>query len=266
MECARIAAMRGHNVLLYEATMQLGGQVRDFARLPRRSDVAHWLDWLERQLATSGVSVQLEQPVSADDLGALLEQQSPDAIVVATGARPAPDGRSGLTTEPIPGWEHDNVLTYQDILDRGAGGKNVLILDEQGDRTTPGLAELLASKGHTVEIITRWPNASPHWLAYFNEIDFTYARLDELGVKVTPNAWIDSISGTTVTCRNVYSGRQWRQEADSVVLVTMKYSINDLHQQLVARGFADLHLIGDAVAPRWISEATREGVRVAYAL
>ena len=268
MECARIAADRGHSVVLYEGTSQLGGQVRDFAKLPRRSDVAYWLDWLERQVERSGVSLQLEQQLSADNLETALEQQSPDAIVVATGARPARDGRSGLTTEPIPGWEQDNVLTYRDILAGGAGtcGETVVILDEQGDRTTPGLAELLAAEGLKVEIITRWPNASNHWLSYFNEIDFTYASLDELGVKITPNTWIDSISGTTFNCRNVYSGRQWCQEADTVVLVTMKYSTNDLHQLLASRGFTDLHLIGDAVAPRWISEATREGVRVAYAL
>jgi len=215
----------------------------------------------------SGVSLELDQRVHADNLDRVLEHHSPDVIVVATGACPARDGRSALTTEPIPGWHQDNVLTYRDILNGGGTyGKRVIILDEQGDRTTPGLAELLAANGHEVEIVTRWPNASSYWLSYFNEIDFTYARLDELGVTVTANAWIDSISGPTVTCRNVYSGRRWLREADTVVLVTMKYSQTDVHAHLRERGHTPLHLIGDAVAPRWVAEATREGVRVGYAL
>jgi hypothetical protein len=46
----------------------------------------------------------------------------------------------------------------------------------------------------------------------------------------------------------------------------MKYSTNAIYKLLAASGFAELHQIGDAVAPRWVSEATREGVRVAYAL
>ena len=267
MECARIAALRGHTVVLYEGSHELGGQVCDFVKLPRRSEVKHWLGWLERQVEKAGISVRLGQLLTAENLQGLLEAESPDAIVVATGAEPARDGRSALTTEPIPGWGQDNVLTYEEILEgRRDLGENVLIVDEQSDRTSPGLAELLASEGKHVEIVTRWPGVSTQWLSFFNEIDFVYAKLDELGVRITPNTWVDSIVGTSVTCFNVYSRREWQQEADSVVLVTMKYSQNALYKVLAARGFGDLHQIGDAVAPRWISEATREGLRVGYML
>ncbi len=266
MECARIAAQRGHQVSLYEAGSTLGGQVREFVKLPKRQEIQGWLDWLERQVESAGVEVRLDSPVTEMNLERVLDAESAEAIVVATGARPARDGRSALTTEPIPGWDQDHVVTYEEILRGDEVGDRVIILDEQGDRTTPGLAEMLAVQGKQVEVVTRWPNLSTQWLSFFNEIDSTYANLDELGVKVIPNAWVRGISGTEISCFNVYSRREWEQEADTVVLVTMKYSETAVYRLLAANGFADLHQIGDAVAPRWVSEATREGVRVAYAL
>ena len=114
--------------------------------------------------------------------------------------------------------------------------------------------------------MTRWPNVSAQWLGYFNETGWVYARLDQLGVTVTPNSWISVISGVELRCFNVFSRREWRQEADTVVLVTSKYSNNELYGVLKASGHPDLHRIGDAVAPRWIDDATREGVRLAYSL
>jgi hypothetical protein len=253
--------------VLYERDMELGGQVREFVKLPKRAEVNTWLRWLERQVENAGVSVRLGHPVTPENLDSILGEEAPDAIVVATGARPARDGRSALTTEPIPGWEQDNVMTYQDVLGTSRSiGERVLIVDEQGDRISPGLAEMLATQGKQVEIVTRWPNVSTQWLSFFNEIDFAYAKLDELGVTITPNTWIQRISGRTVSCFNVFSRRTWEQEFDSVVLVTMKYSTNDMYKLLASNGFSDLHQIGDAVAPRWVSEATREGLRLAYAL
>jgi 2,4-dienoyl-CoA reductase-like NADH-dependent reductase (Old Yellow Enzyme family) len=266
MECARIAALRGHTVALYEQQNQLGGQVQEFVKLPRRGEVSQWLDWLGRQVETARVTVRLGQAVREDNLEDVIDAESPDAIVIATGAKPVRDGRSALTTQPIPGWRQENVLTYEDVLAGADLGDTVLVVDEQGERTSPGLAELLAETGKQVEIITRWPNASTQWLSFFNEIDFTYANFDKLGITVTPNTWVKNIHETTVTCFNVYTGREWVKTADSIVLVTSKYSCNELHALLASRGFGDLHEIGDAVAPRWISDATREGVRVAYSL
>jgi 2,4-dienoyl-CoA reductase-like NADH-dependent reductase (Old Yellow Enzyme family)/thioredoxin reductase len=267
MECARVAALRGHRVTVYEAESELGGQVREFAMLPRREEVRSWLDWLERQVEKAGVAVRLAHAVTSENVHSVLDAETPEAIVIASGARPARDGRSALTTEPIPGWEQDNVMTYEEVLDGGQSiGQRVLIIDEQGDRVSPGLAEMLGAQGKDVEIVTRWPNISTQWLSVFVEMESTYARLDNLNVKVTPNAWVQSIRGTTVVCYNVYSRREWEMETDNVVLVTMKYSTNAIYKLLAASGFAELHQIGDAVAPRWVSEATREGVRVAYAL
>ncbi len=103
-------------------------------------------------------------------------------------------------------------------------------------------------------------------LGFSNEITWVYGNLDSLGVKATPNSWIKEISGNTVTLYNIYSEREWQEEYDNVVLVTMKYSNDELYKALRAVGAENVQRIGDAVTPRWVSDAIREGVRVGYAL
>ncbi len=267
LECARVAARRGHSVVLYEAKEQLGGQVNQFIKLPQRHEVRNWLDWLVSQVTQAGVVVNLGRELTEESMHAIIEQEKPDEIVIATGARPAADGRSGLTTEPIPGWDASGVLTYDDVLgERGDLGSSILILEEQGDRIASGLAELLAGDGRQVTIMTRWPAVSAQNLGLWNELSWVYATLDELGVRITPNSWVKQIEGSHVTCYNVYSEREWVEEFDNVVLVTMKYSNDALYKALKYNGAPHVKRIGDAVAPRWVSEATREATHLAYAL
>jgi len=197
----------------------------------------------------------------------LVAAEGADEIVVATGARPAADGRSGLTTEPIAGWDGSSVLTYDDVLSGSTSlGERILILDEHGDRIAPGLGELLARQGKEVQIVTRWPQLSERYLGFTNEISWVYGNLDSLGVKVTANSWLRAIGAGTVTLYNIYSEREWDEEVDNVVLVTMKYSNDALYKALVAAGVGHVQRVGDAVTPRSVSEATREGLRLAYAL
>jgi 2,4-dienoyl-CoA reductase-like NADH-dependent reductase (Old Yellow Enzyme family) len=267
LECARVAALRGHEVVVYEAGERVGGQINQFVKLPHRDEIKNWFDWLDAQARKNGVTVKLGQEVTPETLTSVLAAEQPDEIVVATGARPAADGRSGLTTEPIAGWDQPHVLTYDDILaERTAIGPRVLIVDEQADRIAPGLAEMLAQDGKDVSMITRWAQFSERTLGFTNEISWVYANLDSLSVKLTPNSWVKQIAGSVVTLYNVYSEREWVEEYDNVVLVTMKYSNDTLYRVLKSDGRSTVRRIGDAVAPRWVSDAIREGVRVAYTL
>jgi hypothetical protein len=211
-----------------------------------------------------GVQVKLSQALTEGTVDAILAAEKPDAIVVATGARAARDGRSGLTTEPIPGWQGSNVFSYEDVLDGGAArlGKRLLIVDELGDRTSPGIAEKFA-EGRTVTILTRWPNVFHMWGLYWNEIAWVYGRLDELGVRVVPASWVKEIRPGGATCFNVFSSREWEEAAESVILVTMKYSNMEPYKLLKAKGVKTVHLIGDAKSPRHIGDAIRDGYAAA---
>ena len=222
------------------------------------------LDWLEREVRRLGIPVKLSKPVTEDTVGEILAGEKPDAVVAASGARAARDGRSGLTTEPIPGWQGSNVFTYEDVLSDTPPklGRRLLIVDELGERTAPGMAEKFA-EGRDVTIITRWPNVFHMWGTYWNEIAWVYGRLDELGVRVVPASWVKEIHPGGATCFNVFSSREWDEAADSVILVTMKYSNMEPYKLFKARGLKAVHLIGDAKSPRHIGDAIRDGYAAA---
>jgi electron transfer flavoprotein alpha subunit len=152
-------------------------------------------------------------------------------------------------------------MSYEEALAAGAAGigRRVLIVDELGDRIAPGLAELLATEGKQVEVVTRWVNLYHMWGVYWNELAWVYGKLDELGVKVVPCAWVKNIDGSKVTCFNVFSSREWETTADTVILVTMKYSNMDVYRLFKAKGVKPVYLIGDAKAPRHIGDAIRDG-------
>jgi 2,4-dienoyl-CoA reductase-like NADH-dependent reductase (Old Yellow Enzyme family) len=265
LECARTAAERGHEVVVYEKDDVVGGQMRLLRLLPGRSEPGNILDWLEREVQRLGVTLKLSQAVTEERVDAILAAEKPDAVVVASGARAARDGRSGLTSDPIPGWENPNVVTYAEVLNgaRADVGKRLLIVDELGDRIAPGLAEKLSDGKRQVTIITRWPNVFHMWGVYWNEMSWVYGRLDELGVRVVASSWVKELHARGATCFNVFSSREWEEPADNVILVTMKYSNMETYKLLKGKGVKPLFLIGDAKSPRHIGDAIRDGYAAA---
>lgn len=144
LEAARVAAERGHDVTVFEAQPDPGGQIRLTAQNPRRREMISIIDWRMAQCAARDVEFQFNTWAEAADVTAL----NPDVVIVATGGMP--------NTELFEaGREQDNVVTAWDII---AGdvkpGAHVLIYDESGDH--PGLmaAEVAANAGSTVEVMT----------------------------------------------------------------------------------------------------------------
>ncbi len=81
MEAARVAALRGHKVILYEKEERLGGQLLLAAVPPGRGEFLSFVHYLERQLEKNGVTVHLKTEVSLLQV----EREKPDVIVLATG-------------------------------------------------------------------------------------------------------------------------------------------------------------------------------------
>ena len=222
-----------------------------------------FLDYLDRQLQKLGVKVNLGVEITNKNIDEVLAKEKPDVVVMATGARPAKDGTSALTCNPIPGWERENVYTYEDVLlGKAKLGEKVLIVDDFNDRVSPGIAELLAGQGKKVEIVTFRSSISGANLALWLDEPFVMGRLDELGVKITPYTWVKQIAEKGAICFNAPSGREFDVEADNIILVTTKYSNTELYDLFKQRG-VECHLIGDARAPRWIWNATHDGYKLA---
>jgi dimethylglycine catabolism A len=253
LEAARVAALRGHRVVLLEKEAQLGGQVRIAAGAPERAGYAGIVTFLERQVARLGVDVRLGVDAGADRVLA----EAPDAVIVATGARP--------WIPPVPGADGKHVVTDQDVL---AGvalvGERVVLVDDIGTREGLSTAELLLDQGRRVEVVTRlfYPGQD----IGITSIVPLYTRLFTKGVVFTPHTEVRAIEGSTVVVANVYSGVERRIEGvDTVVLSAGRRSIDQLYRALHGR-VPTLHAVGDCVAPRGVHHALLEATRVARTL
>jgi hypothetical protein len=118
MEAARVAAERGHQVTLVEASDRLGGQFRLAGLQPRRQQIIDYIDWLERQLSTLQVRVQLNAPMDADEVKAF----GADEVIVATGSQPDMKGfQRGLPQfDALPGVERGAVWSAEDVMAKRA--------------------------------------------------------------------------------------------------------------------------------------------------
>ncbi len=253
LEAARMAAERGHSVVLFEKASRLGGQVAAAARAPARESLAGILRWLELQVRRLGVEVRLGTEATAEAVLA----EHPEAVVIATGGWPyRPD---------LPGFDGPNVVSAAAVLDGTAeAGDRVLVLDDDGGDIGPAVAEYLAERGKEVEIVTR--------LRYigeslgFGNYPVVYQRLFGAGITLTPHLRPVAIRERTVTFQNVYSfAEEDREGIDTVVLAMGNRSDDGLYKALKG-SIPELQLIGDAMAPRGIHVAILEGTRAGRAI
>ncbi len=141
LEAARVAAARGHSVILFEAGTALGGQLNLASKGTWRRDLSGIVDWLAGQVETLGVAIRLNTLAHADDVMA----EEPDVVVVATGGLPVVGHFEGA----------ELATTMWDLL---AGqvepGEEVLIIDEAGGHGGLSCAQFAAARGSTVEMVS----------------------------------------------------------------------------------------------------------------
>ncbi|MPQ95910.1 NADH:flavin oxidoreductase [Thioclava sp. JE_KL1] len=153
LEAARVAAERGHAVIVHEAANDPGGQVRLTAQSKRRHEMIQLIQWRFAECERLGVSFRFNSYADADTIRA----EQPDVVVIATGGLPH--------TEVLDAGD-DLVVSSWDILSGNARpGSNVLIYDDAGDYAALQAAETLAASGAKVEVMTRDRNFSSEVMA-----------------------------------------------------------------------------------------------------
>ena len=253
LEAARMAAVRGHRVVLFEKASELGGQVLLAARAPERSEYAGIVRFLAAQVRKLAVDVRLA--VEATPSAVLAER--PAAVVIATGSHPF--------VPPVPGSDGKHVVTDRDVLAGEAKvGTSVVVVDDVHTQEALSTAELLLSQGKRVEVI------SP--LFYVGQdvgvtsIAPLYRRLFTAGVVLTPGTELRAVEGSSVIVANVYSGLERRIEGvDTVVLAAGSRSTDALYRALKGH-VAELYAVGDCVAPRGVHQALLDATRIARAI
>jgi 2,4-dienoyl-CoA reductase-like NADH-dependent reductase (Old Yellow Enzyme family) len=266
LEAARVAAHRGHAVVLFEQAARLGGQVLVAARAPFRPGYEGSVDWLARQLAKTGARVHLGTRATAETvLG-----EAPDAVIVATGAVPR--------RPELPGVDLPGVVTVEDVLlNPVSAGPRCLVIDGTG-RLPAGLAaDLLARQGKAVTVVTPY-----HTVCDATEPSTKEPLLERLyqgNVTLVPDAApvaIEAAPGPgkaderpgalAVQLHNEYADRRWTiGRLDTVVLSYGGRAVDELYRALRGQ-VPELWLVGDAMAPRSLHDALLEGTRAARQL
>ncbi len=121
LACATVLAERGHEVSLFDAANEIGGQFNMAKRVPGKEEFAETLRYFQARLRATGVDVQLSHRVTAAEL----QREDYDAFVLATGVTPR--------KPEIPGLHHPKVLSYAEVLTAGVRpGKRVAVIGAGG--------------------------------------------------------------------------------------------------------------------------------------
>ncbi|WP_417744049.1 FAD-dependent oxidoreductase [Salipiger sp.] len=144
LEAARVAAERGHDVTVFEAQPEPGGQIRLTALSERRREMISIIDWRMAQCAARDVTFHFNTWAEAADVTAL----APDVVIIATGGLPNTGLYEDNSDQPL-------VVSAWDILSGDVKpGQDILIYDESGDHPALMAAEVAAKAGAKVEVMT----------------------------------------------------------------------------------------------------------------
>ena len=233
MAAAAEAHGAGHEVVLYESTIRLGGQVELAGAAPGHAELAaSLLRNYERLLR--GVEVRLGEHVE--------EPPDADAVILATGARPyVPDD---LRSE--------DVVTAWSVLRGGRPeGKRVVVADWGGDASGLDAAEVLAASGYQVAV-TIGSAAFGETLHQYQR-NLYAGRLYRAGIEIWHHLELASWDGRRASFTNVFAPELVADlEADALVLALGRVPVRELDVQGAVE-------VGDRLSPRSLEEAILEG-------
>lgn len=248
MEAARVAASRGHRVVLCEEENHLGGQLIAAAAAPYRTGWEELRQWLIGELDRLSVQVRLNTRVTA----ALAQQVGADAAIVAIGSCPV--------RPAIEGIEHANVITARDLLEGRATATGRVVV-AGGGCSGAQTAEYLAARGHPVTIIEMLGAIAAD--APSGDRELLLERLQQLGVSIRTETRLMSFQADGVTVEG--PGGPYRIPADTVVLCLGAVPNDGLADDL-RKVVSQVLVVGDAVQPRKVTEAMAEGALAALSL
>jgi len=284
MEAARVAAERGHDVVLYEGGAELGGQITIAAQAPQRDQIAGITRWYQLELARLKVDVRLNTRADAAELSAI----QADVVVLATGGQPFLDQTPEWGYSPVA--EDSLVVSSWDILSgKVAPGNNVLIYDTICEFAGVSAADFLADKGAKVEIVT--DDIKPGAAVGGTTFPTYYRSLYEKEVIMTSDMMLHKVyregDQLVAVLENEYTGQQEERVVDQVVVEngvrpdeTLYYALKEQarnHGQLdlealyaaqaqpclssEGEGYL-LFRLGDCTAPRNIHAAIYDALRI----
>jgi dimethylamine/trimethylamine dehydrogenase len=266
LECALALGKRGYDVMLAEASEELGGRS---AREPRLPGLAIWgrvREYRVEQLNhLPNVQVYLASAMNAQDV----LDTGANRIVIATGSHWRRDGVARYHRAPVTDLDQTAIFTPDDVMDGKQIAGPVIVYDDDHYYMGGVIAEKLRLQGLDVTLVTPAPLASA-WTVNTLEQTRIQRRLLEIGVKICTNEALVGFASGEATIACAFTGSTRAVEATAIVMVTARLQNDTLHADLLARasewanaGIKTVERIGDALAPGTIAAATFSGHRYA---
>lgn len=280
------AARRGHEIHLYDASSEIGGQFNLAKRIPGKEEFYETLRYFKKQIEITGVRLHLKTRVQPTELISL----SFDEVVLATGVSPRPSG--------IPGEDHPKVLSYLEVLTNakpvghkvaiiGAGGIGFDVaeyLAEEGDSTSLHLSRFLnewgvdtqyAQRGGLKPAVPEKP-AREIWLLQRSKgkpgekLGKTTGWIHRASLKMKKVKMIGEVQYQRIDDKGLHvliNGSAELIPADNIVICAGQSPLRDLQEPLLQANIP-VHLIGGADEARELDakRAIAQGTRLASEL
>jgi 2,4-dienoyl-CoA reductase-like NADH-dependent reductase (Old Yellow Enzyme family)/thioredoxin reductase len=252
LEAARVAALRGHEVVLLEKESELGGKLRFLSLCSHSEPYRAFYEWEMRECTKAGVRIEL----NTEGRLATIDEIKPDVVILATGAPmhllPQIDAASKL-----------HLVTPEDVLTGKAPiGEKVIVLG--GNHVGVDVAYTVAEKGLAKDVTILEPKTVPtigYDMEVMNMAILTITKLPKLGVKGFTGTGIQEITDRSIVAIGA-DGKKRKIEADTVIL-SLGYAVDKTLYEEIRGGVKEVYSVGDCVKPRKLWNAIHEGAYIA---
>ena len=266
LEAAMSAGRRGYEVVLAEATRDLGGRVTREANLPGLNEWRRVVDYRKMQLdRMSNVEYYFESSLKVEEILSYDFHH----IAVATGAMWRRDGVGVSRANAVRFDEPVELLTPDDVMSGVRPvGKHVVVFDDDHYYMGSVMAELLLNDGFTVTLVTPQTEVAA-WTHKTLEQHRIQSRLINLRIEVVVAQTLEHVMSDGLVVGSIYNGQQQTVECDAVVLVTSRLPNETLRLELLNRrndwgaSLLSVRAVGDALNPGSIAAAVWDGRRFA---
>ena len=253
MQLAVTASERGHDVELWERAAALGGQVLLATKLPGQHNFLDLVGYLSARLEELGVQVRLGTQATDETL----RRSDAEVIAIATGAAPRRPRISGVDGEGV-------CDMWQLLRGEAQLGEDVAIVVQEDHVAPLALGDMLGREGRRVTMFIQTNGPAPLVSRY--SAGTLLGRLSEAGVRLVCMQAVTAIELPLIRTRHVYSQRATVHDGfDSVVLACGAVPEASLYTKLEGER-PNVHVLGDAYAPRRIVFATQQGYELAKRL
>lgn len=249
LEAARIAALRGHHVTLYEKNNDLGGQVRVASIPPYKKELEDLINYLVKQVKKLNVDIRTRKEVDIKTV----QEAEPDVVIVASGGIPV--------IPTIPGVNNENVTLANDVLmEKFKTGERVVVIG--GGLVGCETAEFLGDKGKKVTVIEMLSSIASDVEPRSRKL--LLRRMAEKKIEIMVETTVEKIISNGVIV-NSNGNKETVTDVDTVILATGYKNNKTLFESLKGLGL-NVFAIGDCIEPRNIMRSLHEGFKAAYGI